>query len=322
MKIYTTLRIMTKQISLYVLLFFSVYAFSQEDKNVFEESAELFLEEYSDTFQEEFFEGLKQKGIENYDKAINHFLKCEKIDANSNVVTHELAKSYLLDKQFINAQNYAVKALNVSPENRWYLYTLVRALQKQGSSIDIVSNTIPFSNLKLRENLSLIYYSQKNYKGALNVLDGVKKSKEIQDLYRKIETSLEKQKSQKTVVSYTVTSGSSTAIQSGGDASVHSYKTRINGLIKIKAYALINSVAKEALEQYPLQPFFYYAQGLALNNTKKHKQALEILEISLDYLIDDISLSNKIYKEMANAYIGLNQTSRANMYLRKIKPGF
>lgn len=36
-----------------------------------EESAEISLELYSDEFQEYFFEALKQKGIENYDKAIN-----------------------------------------------------------------------------------------------------------------------------------------------------------------------------------------------------------------------------------------------------------
>ena len=42
----------------------------QRDMNI-EDSSEVFLEEYSDTFQENFFEALKQKGIENYDKAIN-----------------------------------------------------------------------------------------------------------------------------------------------------------------------------------------------------------------------------------------------------------
>lgn len=35
-------------------------SFAQE-----EESAELFLDEYTDEFQETFFEGLKQKGIQN-----------------------------------------------------------------------------------------------------------------------------------------------------------------------------------------------------------------------------------------------------------------
>ena len=40
---------------------FSLSLWAQE-----EESAELFLEEYTDEFQNLFFEALKQKGIQNY----------------------------------------------------------------------------------------------------------------------------------------------------------------------------------------------------------------------------------------------------------------
>jgi len=46
------------------------------------------------------------------------------------------------------------------------------------------------------------------------------------------------------------------------------------------------------------------------------------LEAALDYLVDDISLSNKIYTALVDAYNGLNNSVMANMYLRKIKPGF
>ena len=68
----------------YTLVFFvlglhliTVQTSAQEEEpdiNV-EETAELFLEDYSDDFQEYFFEGLKQKAIENHDKAIHLFLK-------------------------------------------------------------------------------------------------------------------------------------------------------------------------------------------------------------------------------------------------------
>lgn len=299
----------------------TLLAQEKESEINIEESAAVFLEEYSDAFQEHFFEGLKQKGIENYDKAINHFLKCKGIDGESAVVSHELAKAYLLDKQYVNAQNYALEALNSQPENMWYLNTLVSALQRQGSNIGAVRKKLPYDNLQLRENLSRIYYNQKNYRGALAVLEEVERTDKVQDLYSKIEDSLKKQEAEKTTVSYSV----SNTISRGSDnrdTGVQSYKSRLKGLIRIKANGVIKQVSKEAIEQYPLQPFFYYTQGLALNQTKNYRAAIEILEASLDYLLDDISLSNKIYKEMANAYTGLNQTSRANMYLRKIKPGF
>ncbi|NNK10272.1 MAG: hypothetical protein HKP08_02920, partial [Flavobacteriaceae bacterium] len=88
-----------------------------------EESAEISLEENTDEFQELFFEALKQKGIENYDKAINALLKCKEIDPQSHVVDHELAKTYQLNNQFALAQEYALLALNSQAENLWYLNT-------------------------------------------------------------------------------------------------------------------------------------------------------------------------------------------------------
>ena len=42
-----------------------------------EPSADLFTEAYTDSFQETFFEALKQKGIENYDRARALLLKCK-----------------------------------------------------------------------------------------------------------------------------------------------------------------------------------------------------------------------------------------------------
>ena len=84
----------------------------------------------------------------------------------------------------------------------------------------------------------------------------------------------------------------------------------------------MEQLADEALESYPLQPFFYYAKGYALNRKSKHKEAVEVLEASLDYLLDDIALANKIYSELADAYTALNNISKANMYLSKVKPGF
>ena len=81
-------------------------------------------------------------------------------------------------------------------------------------------------------------------------------------------------------------------------------------------------LSAKALESYPSQPYFYYVQGYAFNKNTQNKEAVEVLESALDYLLDDISLNNKIYQELVDAYTLLNNTSKANMYLRKIKPGY
>ena len=64
-----------------------------------EESSEVFLEEYTDKFEETFFEALKQKGIENYDRAINLLLECKAMEPFDATIDHELAKAYFSDKE-------------------------------------------------------------------------------------------------------------------------------------------------------------------------------------------------------------------------------
>ena len=64
-----------------------------------EVSAEISLEKNIDEFQEHFFEALKQRGIENYEKAIVSLLKCKRI-TNSATLDFELGKNYFSLKQY------------------------------------------------------------------------------------------------------------------------------------------------------------------------------------------------------------------------------
>jgi tetratricopeptide (TPR) repeat protein len=62
---------------------------------------ELALEK--DDFEDAFFESLKQKGIENYDKAIIELEKCLKIQPNNATIYFELGKNYFEDKEYKKA---------------------------------------------------------------------------------------------------------------------------------------------------------------------------------------------------------------------------
>ena len=53
-----------------------------------------------DEFQEYFFEALKQKGIENYDRAVDALQKCLNLDSQSPVIYFELGKNYNKLKNF------------------------------------------------------------------------------------------------------------------------------------------------------------------------------------------------------------------------------
>lgn len=290
--------------------------YSQEEQELdVEQSAEVFLEEYSDDFQENFFEALKQKGIENYDKAVNLLLKCKQLDETNRVVDHELAKAYYEDKQFTVGEGYAITALDSEPDNPWYLETLVDILEKQGNNIDVVAARIPYDNPKLKENLALTYFKRGRYENALKVLEEVRKSPFSEDLTTKINDSVEKRKAKST--SFTVENSNA-----GAANPMQGYQLRIEGLIRTNSTTILLQVSEEALETYPSQPYFYYAQGYALNKAKKPRQAIDVLEAGLDYLVNDIGLANKFYTELADAYTATYNTVKANMYLSKIKPGF
>lgn len=282
-----------------------------------EESAEVFLEDYSDDFQENFFEALKQKGIENYDRAINLLLECKRLDAENLVVDHELAKVYLEEKEYPLAEEYALTALTSEPENLWYADTFVEVLRRQGKSIENVRTELPFEHPKFNENLALIYFKKKEYQTALSILKGAKKSNFTTDLSSKINDSIEKQQASLTTNTVSVRSK-----DDDEGNSFDQYKARIQGFLQTNDLLLLQQVSEEALENYPSQPFLYYAQGYALNKNSRHQEAIEILETSLDYMVDDVSLANKIYQELSDAYNSLNNSVKANMYLRKIKPGF
>lgn len=287
---------------------------AQENELKVEESSEVYLEEYTDEFQEKFFEALKQKGIENYDRAINLLLECKRLDSSNPVIDHELAKAYLASKQFVLAQQYAISALTAIPDNFWVLKALVEIVQRQGSTIDLVKDKIPYSDSKLRENLALIYYEQQNYNNALKILNGIKVSLFSKQLTLKINDSI---RSMDVIENQEDT----LAVQIKKENPRQNYESIISDFLAKSDFKNAATTSEEAMESFPTQPYFYFAFGLSLNKAKKHKEAIDILESGLDYLLDDVELANKMYKELVDANNALGNSSKANMYLSKIKSG-
>jgi len=288
--------------------------YAQEKELQEEESAAVSLEDYSDEFQENFFEGLKQKGIENYDRAIVHFLECKRLDPHNVDVDHELAKAYISLKQFVLAQDHAKAAVVGEPENYWFLNTLHQALQSQGYSLQYLNSEIPLKNPKLRENMVLLYYQNQQYEEALQLLDGIKASPFVAEMRFKIKESIQQRDGQVNEVDIVIESKQA-------DDPYENYRATMDELLAQNNFEELEQLSAEALEVFPAQAYFYYMHGMALQKNEKYKQAIAILESGLDYLIDDIPLANKIYKELADAYKALGDSSKSNMYLSKIKSG-
>ncbi|WP_090292472.1 tetratricopeptide repeat protein [Flagellimonas zhangzhouensis] len=285
-------------------------AIAQEEQ----ESAEVYLEEYTDEFQENFFEALKQKGIQNYDRAIDLLLKCKELEPKNSVVDYELGKAYLLDKKYVQAQEYAIEALISEPTDFWYLDNLLTILEKQGSQIETVQQQIPYDNQKLKENMALSFFKKKKFKEALIVTKELKGSKLANDLTLKINDSLQQDKEE--VVAKTEPKEENTP-----NDPVRQLKSEMDILMTNGEYKKLLEASKDALDNYPLQPYFYLAYGKALSNTSNANKAVEVMESGLDYILDDAKLTNAFYEELSKAYSKLGNTQKANEYLNKINSG-
>lgn len=131
------------------------------------------LGEIEDKFQDYFFEALKQKGIENYDKAVKALQKCLELDDSKAVVYYELGKNYNKLKNFGAAENALKKAISKQPENEWYRDELFNVYYAQ-NNLDDAAKTLKQLvkyHPDYKEDLANIYFENKEYKSALKVLD-------------------------------------------------------------------------------------------------------------------------------------------------------
>jgi tetratricopeptide (TPR) repeat protein len=278
-----------------------------------EESAAISMEDNIDVFQELFFEALKQKGIENYDRAIKALIKCKELAPDSDVVDYELAKSYLLDKQLVLAQEYAVNAIISKPENKWYLNTMVEIMERQSSGIEAIKDQIPFNTVALKENLASIYFEREKYDLALEILKQLGENSFSRDLNARILDSLESRNSPEEPLPQIK--------EKVNDDPFSSLINELNEHFNKGEFQLLEEKATEAMETYPAQPFFYCAKGAGLIGQKAYKEAITYLIMGLDLVFDDDELNNRFYRELVKAYRGLGDTTKANMYLSRIKNG-
>lgn len=126
-----------------------------------------------DKFQEYFFEALKQKGIENYQKSANALLKCIELDDSDPVLYFELGKNYKALKNFGAAEDALKKAVSKSPENEWYLDELYDVYIQQGDmdkALKTVKQLVRF-HPDYKQDLASLYIEVKKYKDALKLLD-------------------------------------------------------------------------------------------------------------------------------------------------------
>lgn len=123
----------------------------------------------TDEYQDSFYESLKQKGIENYDKAILSLEKCIKLKPNDAVAYFELGKNYLALKEYKNAQDSFEKAIQLNPKNKWFwlgVYDVSFETKNYPLAIETIQKIIPFDE-EYKDDLITLYMITNQFDKAL-----------------------------------------------------------------------------------------------------------------------------------------------------------
>lgn len=283
------------------------YGMAQE-----EESAGITYEASTDAFQEHFFGALKEKAIENHDKAVHLLMECKKLQPENPVIDYELGKNYTALKQYDQAETHFKEALAKDPENFWYadaLFSLYIDLYDEAEAVRRTAQLVQ-KYPGYRENLAALYARHQKYEAAIQLLNKADKAPAaIKQQRLRYELLLNAQNKNETLpVQQEEKLNPLEEIQ----GKIAAYESSGN-------YKELLTYIDEVLETYPSQSRFYYLKGKALNRLKKHTEAAPVLEVALDFLVDDAELENHIYKELLLAYKALGNTRKTEEYGKKLK---
>jgi tetratricopeptide (TPR) repeat protein len=405
-------------------------------------------------FQDYFFESLKQKGIENYDKAIVALEQCLKIEPENATIHFELGKNYLALKDYKNAYTSFEHATQIDPTNKWFwvgLYDVNYETKNFNGAIYVINKLIAF-DAKFREDLTSLYMSTNQFDKALALINDLNETSgktdrreaykiqilsqgkyqntemanlisQIQDnpkeesnylllifLYsknnetdkvleiaRKLEvaiptsewaqvslfkTHLENEDGEKAVKAMNMALASAKidakikhrmlneflifvnvnpqfgpdlekaigyfnndpdinvakeigkfyqnkkqwdsavryyelANKKGSDVDIETNLLLLQAYTETKQFEKLTKKASELIDVFPTQPQFYYYAGLGNNQLTQFKIAKEILEMGLDYLVDNLALETNFNIQLGEAYNGLGDSKKKDFYFSK-----
>ena len=124
-------------------------------------------------FKDYFFEALKQKAIENYDKAIVSLERCLKIEPNNATIYHEIGKNYFAQKDYKNAYSSFEKASALDPANKWFLigmYDVDYATKDYVDAVKLINKLILFDPA-FKEDLTSLYMNTGEFDKALELIN-------------------------------------------------------------------------------------------------------------------------------------------------------
>ncbi|SNR51496.1 tetratricopeptide repeat protein [Lutibacter flavus] len=284
------------------------------------------LAENSDLkFQTHFFEALKEKAVDNYSKAIESLEKCYQIDSINLAVEFEFSKNYLLLKKYFEAELFINKAIEKDPENIYLLSHKVSILKSQRNYDDAIEIQKKIIEKKptYSDQLVLLYMQNRDFESAEKLITTIEENALSTSRIRRFKAYLTNRKSTEKRKIEALKKGTE---NKGIEFLKNLYKENkeYKTLLKILKYEvennlfeLLNTDCKNALELYPAQPFLYRLNGFALNKLGKYTEAIDVLIIGIDFVIDNVEMEVDFYNQLIIGYEGLNNKKEALKYKQK-----
>jgi tetratricopeptide (TPR) repeat protein len=302
------------------LLFNPFCSFSQDSIPNAKEIAKEIAEENNIKFQEYFFKSLSEKSIKNYQLAIENLEECNTISPNNKTIYFELSKNYLLLNKTSEATQYINKALLLEPTNTWILLHLVAIQKKERNYQEAIKTqlTIVQQKPKQRSELIWLYYLNSEYTKALSLIYMVEKETGLTTRLNQLKVKLELKNKP---IALKVSKDSLTQLITDYEAN----KPSFSKLKKILTLAINENTevfykySSLAIDLYPAQPFAYLSRGKALQLQKKHQQAIDVLEIGIDFVIENSLLESQFYTTLVKAYTSINNPKKVLEYKIKLK---
>ena len=279
-------------------------------------------EENSLKFQTHFFEALKQKAIKNYGKAIESLELCQEIDSFNVPVLFEFSKNHLELNNYFEAELFIDKALEFEAENRYLLHHKVAVLKVQRNfnrAIDVQKKILKLQP-KESEELVFLYIQNQNFVEAEALIAKIDENAMATLRLKSFKRFLENRNAvpEKTV-EISIGNANIETLKKAY-AQNKDFKTVKEILDNEAAGELFEAVyadSKEALELFPEQPFIYKMNGLALNKLGKYNEAIAVLSIGIDFVIDNNTMEADFYEQLSISYEKLGNKSEALKYKQR-----
>lgn len=279
-------------------------------------------EENSLKFQTHFFDALKQKAIKNYGKAIENLERCHEIDSLNVSILFEFSKNHLELNNYFEAEQFIDKALQLAPENKYLLQhkvAILKAQRKFNEAIRVQKKILKLQP-KESEELVFLYIQNQNFAEAETLIAKIEENAMATLRIKSLKSFLENRNAVQEKTVEIANGNSDFETLKNSYSKNKEFKTVKQILDNEAAGELFEQVyvdSKDALELFPEQSFLYKMNGLALNKLGKYNEAIAVLSIGIDFVIDNSAMEADFYEQLCISHEKLGNKSEAIKYKQR-----